>query len=66
MPFGGPSSSAAAGESAATEEEWMTDRTQTLRVGDVAPGFELMDQNDETNTLSDRRGRKNHEALAAL
>jgi peroxiredoxin (alkyl hydroperoxide reductase subunit C) len=41
----------------------MTDRTSTLAVGDRAPDFELLDQNNQPFKLSDRRG-KQHVVIA--
>jgi cytochrome oxidase Cu insertion factor (SCO1/SenC/PrrC family) len=35
------------------------DRTSTLKVGDMAPDFTLVDQNRNKVTLSDFRGKQN-------
>jgi cytochrome oxidase Cu insertion factor (SCO1/SenC/PrrC family) len=45
--------------SAARAPQQPTDRTATLKVGDIAPDFSLSDQNGKPVKLSDFRGKQN-------
>ena len=42
----------------ATGRDSVASQTQTLKVGDPAPDFEVQDHNGRTTRLSDYRGRK--------
>jgi cytochrome oxidase Cu insertion factor (SCO1/SenC/PrrC family) len=43
----------------ASAQQPSPDRTSTLKVGDTAPDFTLLDQNRNKVTLSDFRGKQN-------
>ena len=49
----------AAGFLSAFGQQTATDRTSTLKVGDMAPDFTLPDQNTKPVKLSDFRGKQN-------
>ncbi len=49
----------AAGFVSAYGQQAATDRTNTLKVGDMAPDFTLPDQNMKQIKLSDFRGKQN-------
>jgi cytochrome oxidase Cu insertion factor (SCO1/SenC/PrrC family) len=49
----------AAGFLSAFGQQPATDRTSTLKVGDMAPDFTLPDQNTKPVKLSDFRGKQN-------
>jgi cytochrome oxidase Cu insertion factor (SCO1/SenC/PrrC family) len=48
-----------AGLAAAQAPQQPTDRTATLKVGDMAPDFSLSDQNGKPVKLSDFHGKQN-------